>query len=142
MAAWKALLSHPRTVRVSQLLIGLIFVVAALAKLGDLHSFADQVHNFRLLPLVLVNRVAMTLPWVELVAGLALVSGVRARSGALIGATLLACFTVAVLVAMGRGLDFECGCFGTADGTRVGLVKVVQNVAMLVLALVGSIRPR
>jgi uncharacterized membrane protein YphA (DoxX/SURF4 family) len=142
MGALKQLLSHRLTIRVSQLLIGLVFVVAALAKLGDMQAFADQVYNFRLLPLMLVNRVALTLPWVELVAGLALVTGVRARSGAAIASMLMAAFTVAVLIAMARGLDFECGCFGTADSTRVGLVKVGQNVAMLILALVGSIRPR
>lgn len=142
MAALKGLLRHPLTIRISQVLIGLVFVAAALAKLGDLHAFAEQVQNFRLLPLVLANRVAMTLPWVELIAGLAMIFGVRARSGAVVGATLMATFTVAVIAAMARGLDFECGCFGTADATRVGLLKVGQNVAMLVLALVGSIRPR
>jgi uncharacterized membrane protein YphA (DoxX/SURF4 family) len=142
MGALKRWLTHPVTIRVSQVVIGAIFAVAALAKLGDLHAFAEQVHNFRLLPLGLENLVAMMLPWVELVAGLALIFGIRARSGAWIAALLMAGFTVGVLLAMARGLDIECGCFGTADATRVGVVKVVENFSMMALAVVAGLRRR
>ena len=135
-------LSRPWVVRAAQLLIGGIFIVASLAKLGDLHSFAEQVHNFRLLPLALQNLVAICLPWIELLAGLALLSGFHARSGGLVVAVLMVGFTAAVLIAMARGLDIECGCFGTADGTRVGLVKVLQNLGMLALGLMASVRGR
>jgi len=135
-------LSHRGTVRASQILIGLLFAAAALAKLGDLHSFAEQVHNFRILPLALENLVAMVLPWIELVAALALVFGVRARSAGVVAAGLMAVFTLAVLAAMARRLDIECGCFGTGDATRVGLFKVLENGAMLALALAASLRPR
>jgi uncharacterized membrane protein YphA (DoxX/SURF4 family) len=137
-----AALTHPRVVRGCRVVAGAVFLVAALTKLGDLHSFADQVHNFRLLPLALENLVAMSLPWIELVAGLSLVSGFRARSGGLVVSGLTVVFTVAVVIAMARGLDIECGCFGTADGTRVGLVKVLQNLAILALGLVSSLRSR
>jgi len=135
-------LSHRRTVRASQILIGLLFAAAALAKLGDLHSFAEQVHNFRILPLALENLAAMVLPWIELITALALVFGVRARSGGAVAALLMALFTASVLIAMARGLDIECGCFGTADATRVGLLKVLENGAMLALALAATQRPR
>ena len=142
MDALKRFLSHPGTVRCSQILIGTLFATASLAKLGDLHSFAEQVHNFRMLPLGLENLVAMMLPWVELVAGLALIFGIQARSGARIAALLMAAFTVGVLVAMARGLDIECGCFGTGDATRVGFGKVAGNLAMLTLAVVAGLRRR
>ena len=135
-------LSRPATVRTCQILIGLLFAVAALAKLGDLHAFAQQVHNFRLVPGVLENFVAMTLPWVELVAALALLSGFRARSAGVVVALLMTVFSLGVLLAMVRGLDIECGCFGTGDATRVGVAKVLQNAALLGLALVASVRPR
>jgi uncharacterized membrane protein YphA (DoxX/SURF4 family) len=123
-------------------MIGLIFAASSLAKLGDLHSFAEEVHNFKLLPIALDHLVTMTLPWIELVAALALILGVRARSGAIVVAFLLVVFTTGVVTAMARGLDIECGCFGTADGTRVGLLKVLENSGMLALALIGSLRAR
>jgi uncharacterized membrane protein YphA (DoxX/SURF4 family) len=142
MAALARLLFHRRTIRTSQVLIGGLLAIAALAKLGDLHAFAEQIHNFRLLPWGLENLSAIILPWVELVAGLALVLGVRARAGGVVAVGLMAVFTVAVLIAMARGLDIECGCFGTGDATRVGLLKVVENSAMLAMALAASLRPR
>lgn len=129
-------------IRACQLAIGLAFAVAALGKLGDLRSFALQLHNFRVVPIPLENLFALSLPWIELVAALALVLGIQARAGALVAAGLMAVFTVAVASALVRGLDIECGCFGTGDASRVGLVKVAQNLGMLALAAVGSLRAR
>ena len=121
---------RPRLSRLCQVAIGLVFAAAALTKLGDLGRFAQDVHNFRLVPVAAENVVAMTLPWVELVAALALLLGVRARAGAVVATGLLVLFTVAVGLAIARGLDIQCGCFGTADASRVGLFKVIENVGL------------
>ena len=128
--------------RVAQVLLGSLFLVAALAKIVDPASLAREVHNFRLVPLWAEHLVAMTLPWVELVAGLGLVLGIRPRAGAWVAGALLLAFTFGVAMAMARGLDFECGCFGTAGGSRVGWAKLGENLGMLALAAVGSLRPR
>jgi uncharacterized membrane protein YphA (DoxX/SURF4 family) len=135
-------LRHPGVVRASQVVLGLLFAVAALAKLGDLGSFATQVHNYRIVPVATENLLALTLPWIELIAALALILNVRARAGAVVVTAMLAMFTVGVIVAMSRGLNFECGCFGTFDATRVGLGKVAQNLAMLALGAIAVRRPR
>ena len=137
LRAWK----NPGVIRAAQIVVGILFGWAALAKLADLASFALQVHNFRLLPIAAENLVAMLLPWVELVAAMALVLGVRPRSGAWVAGLLLAVFTVGVAQAMARGLDFECGCFGKASATRVGWGKLAQNVGMLLLAWIGTWKP-
>jgi len=129
---------HPRVVRVSQIAIGLILVWAGLAKVGDPRSFAEQVHNFRMVPMALENLVAITLPWIELLAGLALLTRARARAGAVIASGLMVAFTLGVAIAFARGLDIECGCFGTSDASRVGAVKLFENLVMLALALIGS----
>ncbi len=131
---------HPLVVRGSQIVMGVVFAWAALAKLGDLQGFADQVHNFRMVPIFAENIVALLLPWIELVAALALILNIRARSGAVVVTGLLAAFTIAVIVALMRGLDIECGCFGTSDASRVGLLKITQNLGMLVLGWIGCRR--
>jgi putative oxidoreductase len=133
---------HPWLVRGAQIVIGLVFLAAALPKIGDPESFALSVHHFRIVPLALENLVAIALPWIELVAGLALVLGIQARAGGAIVTVLMAVFTVAVAVALARGLDFECGCFGTGDGTRVGATKLLENTTLLLLASIGSLRAR
>lgn len=141
MEALLRALRHPGAVRGAQIVLGLLFGWAALAKILDLPAFALQVHNFRLLPVSWENLVAMLLPWVELMAALALVLGVRPRAGAFVSGVLLAVFTLGVASAMARGLDFECGCFGKASATRVGWGKLGQNVGMLLLAWIGTLAP-
>ena len=133
---------HPGLIRACRIVMGAVFVGSGLAKLGDLQAFAIQLHNFRLVPIVAENVVAVLLPWVEVVAGLAMILNVRARSGALVVTGLLLLFTLGVIAAMARGLSFECGCFGKADSSRVGLVKVLQNTGMLLLAAIGTLRAR
>ena len=142
MNALLRLLKHPATLRGFRIALGLVIAWAALAKLSDLEAFAAQVHNFRVLPVWSENLVAMTLPWIELVAALSLLLGVEARSGALVATSLLAVFTVAVALALARGLDFECGCFGTADATRVGWGKLLQNTGLLAVGAVAALRER
>ena len=134
MQALRQWLTHPVTVRLAQLAIGALFIVASLAKLGDLPAFAEQIHNFRSLPLAAENLVAATLPWIELVAGLALVFGVRPRSGAWVVGGLTAVFTVAVIVAWIRGLDRASDdrleLVGTLAGAmeKLGIQPIVEGV--------------
>jgi len=141
MDALYRLLSDRRTIRACQVVIGAIFATASLSKIGDIPAFAQQVHNFRLAPVWSENLIAMTLPWVELVAALALTLGIRPRSGALVVAVLMAGFTLGVGLAMIRGLDFECGCFGTGDHTKVGALKLGENLAMLLVSVAALRRP-
>jgi len=135
-------LSHPRLVRVAQVVTGVLMIGAGLAKIGNPAGFAAQVHNFQLVPVAVENLIAICLPWIELVAGMALVLAIRARAGALLSTALLAVFTLAVMIALARGMDIECGCFGTADASRVGWIKAGQNLLMLAVAFVATLRPR
>ncbi|MFI5372811.1 MAG: MauE/DoxX family redox-associated membrane protein [Candidatus Eisenbacteria bacterium] len=129
-------------VRIAQLAIGVVFLWAALGKIGDIGEFARQVHNFHLSPLWSEHLIAMTLPWVELVAGLALLTGLRARAGAVVVLVLMLVFTVAVGAAWARGLDFRCGCFGKASASAIGPAKFAENLGLLALATVSALRGR
>ena len=135
-------LENSYVVRGSQIVIGLIFAWAALAKLGDLEAFATAVHNFRIVPVATENLLAVTLPWIELVAAVALILNVQARCAAVLLASLLVLFTLGIALAMMRGLSFECGCFGKDDSTSVGVVKLLQNTGMLIVAAISVRRPR
>jgi putative oxidoreductase len=135
------LFRHPGVVLVAQLGIAVVFLAAALGKIGDAGAFARQIHHFRLLPLGLENTLAITLPWIELVAALALLLRFRPRAGAVITAGLMGLFVFVVAAAVARGLDIECGCFGTSDASRVGTAKLIENVGLLALALIASLKP-
>ncbi|MEQ1834297.1 MAG: MauE/DoxX family redox-associated membrane protein [Candidatus Eisenbacteria bacterium] len=127
-----------RTIRAAQCITGVLLAWAALGKLGDIPALARDVHNFRLLPAATENAVAMVLPWIELVAALALLLGLRARGAAVVATALMAVLTLAVALATVRGLDIECGCFGTAGAWRVGPAKLAENVAILACAWLGT----
>ena len=130
-------LADRRVVWGCRVAIGILLLAAALSKIGQAAEFARQIHHLRIAPLGLENLVAITLPWVELVAALAILSGVEARAGAVLAAALMAGFVVVVVAAIARHLDVECGCFGTADATRVGATKLVENLVALGVALVA-----
>lgn len=145
MGAFQAFALHPTVRRLAQIVAGVIFLAAALPKIADLAAFAGSVHNFHLEPVVPVaatNLLGMTIPWIELVAGLALVTGVRPRAGAIVYTLLMAVFTIGVIAAMARGLSFECGCFGKAGSTTIGARKLVENFAMLFVGIVAALERR
>jgi uncharacterized membrane protein YphA (DoxX/SURF4 family) len=142
MDGLKRFLRDRRTIRVAQIATGVIFLFAALPKIGDMGSFALQIHNYRAVPVALENLMAITLPWIELVIALALLLGIHARSGAVLSAGLMVVFLLAIGQAVARGLDIDCGCFGTTRAAEVGIVKMAEDVGFLVLALVASLRAR
>jgi putative oxidoreductase len=113
----EALASPWLTVRV-QIALGLFFVVAALPKLVDPPSFAHMVYNYRLVPGPLVNLMALAMPWLELLAGLALVAGIWTRTSvALVGALLLV-FVGAIGINLARANAIDCGCFDVTAANR------------------------
>ncbi len=117
MTPKEALASPWLTVRV-QIALGLFFVAAALPKLVDPPSFAHMVYNYRLVPGAFVNLMALVMPWLELLAGLALILGIWTRaSTGLVGALLLV-FIAAISLNLARGNAIDCGCFDVAQANK------------------------
>jgi uncharacterized membrane protein YphA (DoxX/SURF4 family) len=104
-------LTHPwLTVRV-QIALGVIFVVAALPKIVDPPSFAHFIYNYKLVPWSLINLMALVMPWLELLCGLALILGIwKGTARTIIGAMLLM-FIGAIAINLARGNAIDCGCF-------------------------------
>ena len=120
-----------------RLALGALFIWAALAKIVDRPAFAQQIHNFRMLPGPLENLFAMTLPWVELLAAVLIVTNLAPRGGTLTLGVLLIAFSIAILAAIARDLDVACGCFGTHDAARTGWLTLFRDLGMLALAFLG-----
>jgi putative oxidoreductase len=127
------------TVRV-QIALGVFFVAAALPKIVDPPGFAHMVYNYRLVPGAIVNLMGLVMPWLELLAGLALILGIWTRtSAAMIGALLLV-FILAISANLARGNAIDCGCFdltaaGKSVAERLADMRwvVVRDVGMLVM---------
>jgi putative oxidoreductase len=119
-----------------RLLVGGVFAYASLDKILHPAQFAKVVYNYQLLPVPLSNLFAVILPWLELFAGLALLVGVLRTESALILSGLLVVFIVALSVNVYRGVDVDCGCMSLTGGRTIGILTVVEDVVLLVAALV------
>jgi putative oxidoreductase len=134
MRAFLGVFTNHYVLTVVRWLLGLIFIASALGKIADPAGFAGSVAAYRLLPIYAVNVFALILPWVEVLVGLSLVNGVSFRSGALLATLLNIMFVGAVLSAMVRGLDIDCGCFTVAK-RKVGWVPILRDVAFLAMSI-------
>ena len=96
--------------------MGLVFVYAAWTKLQQSWiQVAMTVDAYQLLPEWAVLFVARTLPWAELVLGLWLISGKWLRLAASAASALLAAFIVVMVRSYAKGMQIDCGCFGSGD---------------------------
>ena len=120
------------TLRILQIGLGLLFIYASLDKILNPGLFAKSIANYRILPFPLLHISAIILPWLEFICGLALVSNRFSRGANLLIAGMLLVFILAILSAMLRGLDFNCGCF-KMDSTEsnMGIRKILQNLGLL-----------
>jgi len=110
--------THPwLTIRV-QLALGALFVIAAVPKIIDPPSFAHMIYNYRIVPASVINIMALTMPWIELLCGLALIIGVWKRAALMLIAAMLVVFIVAIGINLGRGNAIDCGCFNVADAGK------------------------
>ncbi len=97
------------------LAVGGVFVYAGALKAWDPVRFARDIQNFHILPWSIAIRVAFYLPWLEIVTGLALITGFL-RTGALaILSALMLIFIGATIAAHARGINLDCGCFGSVS---------------------------
>jgi putative oxidoreductase len=104
---------HALLALAARLYLGAVFVLACWHKVVEPGAFAIDIATYQILPLALVNPMAIVLPWVELVAGVLLIVGFRTRAAALLVAGMMAVFTAAIAIAVSKGIDMSCGCFAS-----------------------------
>jgi uncharacterized membrane protein YphA (DoxX/SURF4 family) len=117
--------------------LAVVFLLACWHKLLDPASFALDIATYQILPTVLVNPMALLLPWVELLAGLMLLLAFRTRAAALLIAGMMFMFTVAITIAVIRGLEMSCGCFASQGLVEdpISWFTVLRDLGWLALAL-------
>ena len=115
-----------------RVLLAFVFVFAAIEKIAAPESFAVSISNYKLLPTELINIPAVIIPWIELISGLLLLFGISVKENSAIITFLLNIFTIGILISLFRGLNIDCGCFGTIYGERIGLLKVSENILLII----------
>jgi uncharacterized membrane protein YphA (DoxX/SURF4 family) len=130
------LLSNRYLVLGIRLILGVVFIYAAIDKIANPAAFAQNIYNYRMLPESFINFMALTLPWLEIICGVLIVLGVFIRGSALLIGFMLLIFIVAISFALVRGLDISCGCFSQAGGHGMAVDLLIRDILMFVGALI------
>jgi uncharacterized membrane protein YphA (DoxX/SURF4 family) len=144
--AW---LFNPYLLLVFRLVLAAVFVYAAAQKIGKPLAFADEIKMYGILdigPLLYIT--AVVLPWVELLCGISLVTGIFMRGTALILLVLNGVFLVAVSIRTGAIMKaddipfmkvyYDCGC---GFGATYAWKKLAEDVVFLFFSLMLLLAP-
>lgn len=113
-----------------------VFLFACIHKIAYPSQFALDIATYDILPLVLINPMAICLPWLELGAGLLLLTGYRSRGAALAIAGMMLMFIMAIAIALAKGLEMSCGCFASQamESDPIGVWTIFRDSAWLLMA--------
>ena len=134
LLAWRG---HSYVALPARLYLAAVFLTACFHKLVNPGAFALDIATYQILPLELINLMAIILPWIELVAAILLLTGFRTRAAALLVSGMMLMFTVAISIALYTGQDMSCGCFasqGAADDP-ISWRTVVRDLGWLLLSI-------
>jgi len=122
-------------VLLSRFVLGMVFIVASIEKIAMPETFALSIVAYQVVPMSFVNVFALVIPWLELFCGVFLVGGMFVRSSSLLLSLLLLVFIVAIISAMVRHLNIDCGCFGAIRSSPVGIARVLEDLGLLLLGI-------
>ena|ERR1035441_1645282 len=121
-------------VLVLRVALGAVFAYAAWIKLRQpWELFAMSISDYGVLPDWAVRVVARTLPWAEVLIGLALMAGRWLRVSAGAAALLLLVFFGLMVRAYATGMEINCGCFG--PGEAISVRTLVRDGGLLAVSL-------
>ncbi len=112
-----------------------IFVWAGVAKVGDPLTMADTVRNYEIIDDPWAIWVAVCLPWLEILCGVAIFFRVLYAGALFLLGFMLLGFMAAIASAWIRGLNVECGCFGSTERSASYQVILLQDAGMLLIVL-------
>ncbi len=116
-----------------RLFLGCTFIFASWHKIVSPDQFATILYGYDVFPHHMINVLAIVMPFVELVCGISLITGLLKRSGLLLINVMLVCFIFLIAFNLIRGHEFDCGCFslGETKGTWSSVWLLVRDVVML-----------
>ncbi len=132
----KSLINNKYLLFLFRIVLAIIFIYAGIKKISDPGGFSNSINNYKILPISFVNLFAITLPWIELITGILLLFGIKVKENSFIISVILLVFIIAILISLIRGLNIDCGCFGTVSGTKIGVYKIIEDLVLLILGLI------
>lgn len=121
---------------IAGMIVGGVYLSAALVKGLDPGLFVEQIRGYRVLPSGWAPAAAAALVALEGWLGVLLIAGIWRRPVALLGAALMATFMAATAWAWAHGNASSCGCFGRlAERGPMGVI--LEDGLFLILLLLA-----
>jgi uncharacterized membrane protein YphA (DoxX/SURF4 family) len=128
------MLVSPRLYLAVRIALALLFVYGGALKLMDPKAFARIISHYGIVPEPLLPVIAVGLPALEVVSGIALIFDLRAGLYAVAGMLLL--FVGVLGYGVINDLDVDCGCFGAEElAEKKGLAHALYRD----LGIVGAV---
>ncbi len=137
-------LTNPYVSLVSRLVLGGVFLYAGASKVLNPGGLATSIRSYGLsLPEWFVTLSAYSLPLLEVLLGAYLVAGLFTRTAAWTASFFMILFTLALLQGVLRGLEIDCGCFGSSSSGEASSlwVDVLRDLGLLALGLQLAFNP-
>ncbi len=116
--------------------VGVTLIYASIYKINDPGAFAKSILYYHLVPGDLINLMALILPWIELLCGLALILGLFYHGAVVLVNVMMVTFIFALTAAIARGIDIECGCFKAAKAsTDAAWEALVLDLVLILFTL-------
>jgi uncharacterized membrane protein YphA (DoxX/SURF4 family) len=141
---YRGVLLSPYLSLVSRLVLGGVFLYAGASKVFEPGGLAASIRSYGLsLPEWFVTLSAYALPPLEVLLGLYLLVGLFTRASAWAANGLMLLFLAALVQGTLRGLEIDCGCFGSASGDEASSlwVDVLRDLGLLALGLQLALSP-
>lgn len=124
-------------IKICQLVLGLLFVIAGFSKVLRPDEFAIILANYRLIPTQYIGIISILLPWIEFVAGSLLLLNIYRKKAVIVISSLLIIFILAISINLIKGIDFDCGCFSPipSDTNENKLVWIFRDIVMFSMGL-------
>ncbi len=121
----------------ARLILGVTFIYASYHKILAPAEFAKLVYGYDLFPHETINLISITIPFIELISGVALITGIYTRAAALIIIGMLIAFIISISINVIRGHEFDCGCFSIETVPAAKSAKYILGRDVILL-LLGS----
>lgn len=115
---------------------GILLLYSSYQKILHPWEFSFDIENYRIIGEGLSRVAAVWIPYLELVIGLFLISGIWLKETVLMNFLLMFIFFTLVIQAYFRGLDINCGCFHPGGDGTINFGKIIENTIFLGFSII------
>jgi uncharacterized membrane protein YphA (DoxX/SURF4 family) len=124
--------------RFLRVILGSVFIYASADKIINPEQFAYAISNYKLLPVELVNFVALLIPWLEAVVGIFLIVGLFEWVSLTLYNGMMIMFMIVIVISLARGLNISCGCFSSDPNAEKMTWLTLFRDSLLLLPGLGA----